>query len=243
MTKIQAFDPAAEPEILTTNTYFEQTYNRTVFVKFFSPQCAQCVQLAPVWEALAKQIGKKRHGLIAAVDCSSEAGRELCVKWKIGHMPALLWGDPLNLEPYIGGPTFEELHRFARKNLKMFCSGNPYRRQKCTVEQNATIAEYEKLYEDGSLDKMIEEKEKILDDIGEKYTEEVEKLNDLANDFLQVKIKESGDRDGLILMKSEVGRRHLKSVLESYTKDENGVYVKKQSFEDSTNDLGKKDEL
>jgi len=29
----------------------------------------------------------------------------------------------------------------------------------------------------------------------------------------------------------------------SDTKDENGVYVKKQSFEDSTNDLGKKDEL
>uniref|UniRef100_A0A7S2KB60 Thioredoxin domain-containing protein n=1 Tax=Leptocylindrus danicus TaxID=163516 RepID=A0A7S2KB60_9STRA len=210
-------DPLAEPEILTAENYVEKTAGKTIFVKFFSPKCEHCVTMAPIWEGLAKQYGKKRHGMIAAVDCSGE-GRELCVKNKITNMPAVLWGDPDNLEPYTGGPEFEELYRFARRNLKPFCSANPDRQHLCTAEQNATIAEYEEMLHNGTLDREIMEKEDEIEAARDFFTVEATKLNDLANELHDRKTAVF-DPEIMKIMKSVQGYHRYKTVFAKYGLD------------------------
>jgi thiol-disulfide isomerase/thioredoxin len=245
---VSAFvDPMAMPEVLTADDYDEKTAGKTIFVKFFSPKCKACIAMAPIWESLSKQFGSKGHALIAAVDCSNEKNRELCVKNKISHMPALLWGDPQNLEPYTGGPEFEEVYRFARKNLRPSCSANPRRRHMCTTEQNATIAEYEIMLEGGTLDDKIKELEDRMEEIRDTFTSEVIILNELANEFNDAKIAATTNVEvSLQLLKSERGRRHILATFDKYEMDkESGTYVLKseKSIEASQSNETGTDEL
>jgi len=223
MMNVMAFiDPTApDPEILTPENYEELTHNRTIFVKFFSPKCKHCVEMAPIWEAVSKSYGGKRHGLIGAVDCNG-AGRDLCRRFGIGHLPSLLWGDPIDLQPYTGGPQYEELIMFARKNLKPFCTPNPYRRKFCSEDENKTISEYESMYEEGTLNGLIEEGEKKLDELYDKFAEQVSELNDKANQHHNVK-KAAFNEESLYLLKSVRGYKKLLKIYDNHGNDETDV--------------------
>lgn len=214
-----------------------------IFV-FESIRCEGCIQLAPIWESLSKQFGTKGHALIAAVDCSNEKNFELCRENDITHMPSLRWGDPQNLQPYMGGPEFDELFRFARMNLRPFCSANSSRRYICSEEQNATIAEYEAL-DALVLDDKIEKLEDRIEEAQSHFTKEATILNDLANEFHDAKLDATISVDiSLKLLKGEKGRRHVLATFDKYVKDdESGEYILKKKNEKENNSSDSKDEL
>jgi thiol-disulfide isomerase/thioredoxin len=62
----------------------------TRFVKFYSPFCHHCIDLAPIWKELAEKMSKEHPNLhLAEVDCL--ANGDLCNDNGINAFPALNW--------------------------------------------------------------------------------------------------------------------------------------------------------
>jgi len=135
-----------------------------------------------------------KDALIADVDCTA-SGKPLCEKVGVKGYPTLKWGDPNSLEDYSGGRTFADLKKFAKENLKPICS--PSNLDLCDDEKKAEINKFMEL-DDAELDKLIAEKEKLLEDAEETFKTEIDKLQKKYSSLqeekeaTETKVKESG---------------------------------------------------
>jgi len=160
--------------------------------------------MKPDWDKLMKEdFGP--NALVADVDCTAE-GEPLCNQNGVKGFPTLKWGDPSALEDYNGGRGFDDLKKFAAENLKPICS--PSNIDLCDDEKKAEINKFMEMESD-ALDKMIEEKEKQLEEAEETFKAEVQKLQDKYQELMSAKEKteEEVKESGLSLMRSVVAAK------------------------------------
>jgi len=141
-----------------------------------------------------------KDALVADVDCTA-AGKPLCEKVGVRGYPTLKWGDPNSLEDYSGGRSFADLKKFAKENLKPICS--PSNLDLCDDEKKAEITKFMEM-DDAELDKLIGEKEKLLEEAEETFKSEVDKLQKKYSELQEQKEKTETDvkESGLGLMRS-----------------------------------------
>jgi len=141
-----------------------------------------------------------KDALIADVDCTA-AGKPLCEKVGVRGYPTLKWGDPNSLEDYSGGRSFADLKKFAKENLKPICS--PSNLDLCDDDKKAEITKFMEM-DDAELDKLIGEKEKLLEEAEETFKSEVDKLQKKYSELQEQKEKTETDvkESGLGLMRS-----------------------------------------
>jgi len=155
--------------------------------------------MKPDWDKLMKQdFGE--GALVADVDCTA-AGKPLCEKVGVRGYPTLKWGDPNSLEDYSGGRSFADLKKFAKENLKPICS--PSNLDLCDDDKKAEITKFMEM-DDAELDKLIGEKEKLLEEAEETFKSEVDKLQKKYSELQEQKEKTETDvkESGLGLMRS-----------------------------------------
>jgi len=170
--------------------------------------------MKPDWDKLMKQdFGES--ALVADVDCTA-AGKPLCEKVGVRGYPTLKWGDPNSLEDYSGGRSFADLKKFAKENLKPICS--PSNLDLCDDEKKAEITKFMEM-DDAELDKLIAEKEKLLEEAEETFKSEVDKLQKKYTQLQEDKEKTEKDvkESGLGLMRSVKAAKEKK---EDAEKDE-----------------------
>jgi len=104
---------------------------------------------------------------------------------------------------------FDSLKKFAAENLKPICS--PANIDLCDDEKKAEINKFMEMDAD-ALDKMIEEKEKLLDEAEETFKTEVQKLQDTYQELMSAKEKteEEVKESGLSLMRSVMAAKAKK---------------------------------
>jgi len=156
--------------------------------------------MKPDWDKLMDAYADSETALVADVDCTTE-GKPLCDSHGVQGFPTIKWGDPSNLEDYQGGRDFASLEKFAKENLKPMCS--PTNIDLCDDEKKATIEKFLGLA-GAELDKMIEEKEKLLADAEEAFKTGVEGLQAQYQKMMEDKEKTQEDikNSGLGLMKA-----------------------------------------
>jgi len=164
--------------------------------------------MKPDWDKLMKQdFGET--ALVADVDCTA-AGKPLCEANGVKGFPTIKWGDPNSLEDYSGGRSFADLKKFAKENLKPICS--PANIDLCDDDKKAEIKKFMEM-DDAELDKLIGEKEKLLEEAEETFKSEVDKLQKKYQSLQEEKeateteVKESG----LGLMRSVKAAKASKS--------------------------------
>jgi len=156
--------------------------------------------MKPDWDKLMDAYADSETALVADVDCTTE-GKPLCDSHGVQGFPTIKWGDPSNLEDYQGGRDFASLEKFAKENLKPMCS--PTNIDLCDDEKKATIEKFLGLA-GAELDKMIEEKEKLMADAEEAFKTGVEGLQAQYQKMMEDKEKTQEDikNSGLGLMKA-----------------------------------------
>ena len=156
--------------------------------------------MKPDWDKLMDAYADSETALVADVDCTTE-GKPLCDSHGVQGFPTIKWGDPSNLEDYKGGRDFASLEKFAKENLKPMCS--PTNIDLCDDEKKATIEKFLGLA-GAELDKMIEEKEKLMADAEEAFKTGVEGLQAQYQKMMEDKEKTQEDikNSGLGLMKA-----------------------------------------
>ena len=123
---LQTVTSAKESSVeLTYESFDEKTTGKTVFIKFYSPTCDHCQELASPWESMAKEWIGHEQGLVGAVDCRQET--KFCTEMKIKGLPTLLYGEPVAhgvlLQEYGADQTYEDFSKFANATLtKPMCS-------------------------------------------------------------------------------------------------------------------------
>jgi len=147
---------------LTYDNYDDMTKGKTVFIKFYSPSCGHCQELAPSWERMAKQWINHEQGIVGAIDCTVES--KFCDEMKISGLPTLLYGEPnykgALLKEYTDDKTFDDLSQFANATLfKTACS--PVNLDACEDSTREKIESFLSL-EIGELSSLIEEKERSI---------------------------------------------------------------------------------
>jgi len=156
--------------------------------------------MKPDWDKLMDAYADSETALVADVDCTTE-GKPLCDSHGVQGFPTIKWGDPSNLEDYQGGRDFASLEKFAKENLKPMCS--PTNIDLCDDEKKSTIEKFLGLA-GAELDKMIEEKEKLMADAEEAFKTGVEGLQAQYQKMMEDKEKTQEDikNSGLGLMKA-----------------------------------------
>mmetsp|Transcript_58875 Transcript_58875/g.70217 ORF Transcript_58875/g.70217 Transcript_58875/m.70217 type:complete len:234 (+) Transcript_58875:128-829(+) len=163
---------------LTQDNFDELTKGKTVFIKFFSPDCGFCQDLAPIWEKLAKLWRNDTIGLIGEVDCTDEssptAGKSLCTKYKVVGLPTLLYGDPREgLEEYTGINDYLELWEFSRAHLVPICHAtNP---DACGEKERENIERFWRMSE-AELDNAIDVLEGEVKDVDVRAKEKLKEM-------------------------------------------------------------------
>mmetsp|Transcript_1890 Transcript_1890/g.2901 ORF Transcript_1890/g.2901 Transcript_1890/m.2901 type:complete len:228 (+) Transcript_1890:48-731(+) len=159
-----AFGSATEESSiqLTYDNYDEITNGKTVFIKFFSPSCGHCQEIAPVWERMAKQWVNHDQGLVGSIDCTEET--KFCDDMKLSGLPTLLYGEPnykgALLKEYTNDKTYEDLSEFANATLfQTACS--PINLEACEDLERKHFETFLSL-ELGELSSIIDEKENIV---------------------------------------------------------------------------------
>jgi len=128
--------------------------------------------MKPDWDKLMDAFADSETALVGDVDCTA-AGKPLCDANGVQGFPTIKWGDPSNLEDYQGGRDYDSLEKFANENLKPMCS--PANIDLCDDDKKATIEKFLGLAE-AELEKLIEEKEKLLADAEDAFKTGVEGL-------------------------------------------------------------------
>jgi len=185
---------------LTPENYDSLTAGKTVFIKFFAPWCGHCKKMAPDWETLAGKWEGHEVGLIAEVDCTTDA-KPLCEENGVKGFPTLKYGDPGALEDYKGGRTLKDFEKFCDENLKPVCSVTNI--DLCDDEKKALIAAL-MAKPDAELDAEIKAAEATLASAETDFKAAVEQLQKTYESLTKDKEeKEQSVKDaGLTLMKA-----------------------------------------
>jgi len=196
---------------LDYNNYDELTESKTVFIKFFAPWCGHCKRMAKDWKRLAELWDESDVGLVAEVDCTDnarEGGNILCNHFGIESFPTLKYGDPSDLDEYIGQRSLQELSTFAEEHLVPLCS--PTHLKLCDDK----ALSYMKNYLDLSIEelhKLIRLEEEKLKESKEKFDATVEELTkeyEVAEEEKRLTIKEVSNGD-LYLMKQIILKKQI----------------------------------
>ncbi|XP_002002889.2 thioredoxin domain-containing protein 5 homolog [Drosophila mojavensis] len=97
---------------LTSGTFTQTVASGVFFIKFYSPKCVHCNQLAPTWIALAKAM-KGNDICVAEVDCLASAA--VCRSFNVAQVPHIAWlRNGEKVEVYTGPRELQYLEEFAR---------------------------------------------------------------------------------------------------------------------------------
>lgn len=148
-------------------------------------------------------------------DCTSEVSwvQEICEFFGVESFPTILYGSSLDLQPYDGGRTYEELSEFAKENLVPSCSArNP---DLCDDETKESMKElFSKTT--SALQTLIHQQESKLLDIDADYKEEVEELqkkfNELKKERDEAMASIRNDKKGLKMMLSVLSQKNDNSL-------------------------------
>mmetsp|Transcript_25712 Transcript_25712/g.37632 ORF Transcript_25712/g.37632 Transcript_25712/m.37632 type:complete len:190 (+) Transcript_25712:18-587(+) len=148
------------------------TRGKTVFIKFFTPWCGHCKEMAPSWEKLGGDWEGDDIGLVADVDCDENP--TLCESLSIAGYPTLLFGDPQAPRVYEGERDYDSMSKFAKEHLtKPTCSLHD--KSRCTPEELATIERFEQMSLE-ELDAVLDKVENATGVIEEEFDAQVEEF-------------------------------------------------------------------
>ena len=201
---------------ISIDDFNDKTQAKTVFIKYYAPWCGHCQNLAPIWEQLAADWVGHPQGLVAEVDCTTNAEVE---KWCSKHFglngfPTLLYGDASHdgvlLKEYNGDKTYEALSEFANATLSTpFCS--PANVDACDKATKRRLQSYLKL----SPEKLEQEEKalyKQMDDANDKFNKEFDKM--------QATYDETKQTHELFAAKQKRLLKEMKAVLKEKRKQE-----------------------
>ena len=156
--------------------------------------------MASHWECLAGEWEGQDFGLVAEVDCTTEA-EPLCEAEGVKGFPTLKYGDPSALEDYKGGRSLSDFQKFATENLKPVCSVKNI--DLCDDDKKALINSL-MAKSDDELDAEIKAADAKLADAEAEFKAEVEKLQKKYESLMQEKDEkeEAVKNSGLSLMKA-----------------------------------------
>ena len=205
---------AASVPSLTLNNYDELTDGKTIFLKFFSPDCRYCRDIASDWEHLSDDWKDNEVGFVAEIDCSG-AGRDLCEANDITYLPTLKWGDPAAPEEYAqdADRTYATLSDFAKEHLKPVCSASNL--DVCDPEKREKLKEYLDLSLK-DLRAAIQAEEAKMSQAEEAFSKAVEKLQSEYELLAEKREQEITEikQAGLTMMKSAAQSKAKASVKE-----------------------------
>jgi hypothetical protein len=156
--------------------------------------------MKPDWDKLMDAFADSKTALVADVDCTAE-GKPLCDANGVRGYPSIKWGDPSALEDYKGGRDFDSLKKFADENLKPICS--PANIDLCDDDKKAEINKFLAMADD-ELEKLIAEKEKLMEETEENFKQGVTELQETYQKLMADKDQtlEEIKNSGLGLMKA-----------------------------------------
>jgi hypothetical protein len=156
--------------------------------------------MKPDWDKLMDAFADSKTALVADVDCTTE-GKPLCDANGVRGYPSIKWGDPSALEDYKGGRDYDSLKKFADENLKPICS--PTNIDLCDDEKKTEIEKFLAMSEE-ELEKLIGEKEKLMEDAEEAFKKGVTELQETYQKLQTDKesLLEEIKQSGLGLMKA-----------------------------------------
>jgi hypothetical protein len=156
--------------------------------------------MKPDWDKLMDAFADSKTALVADVDCTAE-GKPLCDANGVRGYPSIKWGDPSALEDYKGGRDFDSLKKFADENLKPICS--PANIDLCDDDKKAEINKFLAMADD-ELEKLIAEKEKLMEETEENFKKGVTELQETYQKLMADKDQtlEEIKNSGLGLMKA-----------------------------------------
>lgn len=133
---------------LTSANFDELTKGKLVFIKFYSPYCPHCKEMAGAWNELATHYNNNSQDsniLIGSIDCTdAPKGKALCARFKIMGLPTLLYGDAslggIYLEEYGGDKTFADLKTHSTTYLVPKC--NPGNLDACSSDTRKEMEVY-----------------------------------------------------------------------------------------------------
>ena len=163
-------------------------------------RCGHCKKLAPDWEKLSQEWEGDDTGLVAEVDCTAD-GKSICDDNGVQGFPTLKYGDPSNLDDYLGGRSYSDLSSFAMENLKPVCQ--PSKLDLCDDEAKSLIREYMTL-SSAELERRIDALNLVLRGTEELFLNETQKLQNGYDKLTEEKSKKLAEirTSGLSLMKS-----------------------------------------
>ena len=178
---------------ITSDNFDELTKGKLVFIKFYSPYCPHCKEMAGAWNELAthydnSQDDKNNNILIGSIDCTdAPKGKALCVRFKIMGLPTLLYGDAslggIYLEEYGGDKTFADLKTHATTYLVPKC--NPGNLDACSSDTRKEMEVYMAMsYEtlDGKIKEIEGHEEDLKTVFKKKFAELQKKYDDILLD-------------------------------------------------------------
>mmetsp|Transcript_19780 Transcript_19780/g.29365 ORF Transcript_19780/g.29365 Transcript_19780/m.29365 type:complete len:229 (-) Transcript_19780:160-846(-) len=166
---------ASNVKHLTSDNYTDLSRGKTVFLMFYAPWCGHSKKMAPEWTKLASDWEGNEVGLVAKIDCTDKKSKPLCKKYKVHNFPSIHYGDPLSLEIYEGGRSYEDLSFFAKEILKPMCT--PSKLERCDDDTKRLTQELMSTSDEELKNLLLDEKKK-LKDIAKDFKLESKKLQD-----------------------------------------------------------------
>ena len=156
--------------------------------------------MKPDWNKLMDEFAGDPSKLVADVDCTA-AGKPLCDANGVKGFPTLKFGDPSDLEDYKGGRDYKALKKHVEEKLVPACS--PMNIDLCDDAKKAEIKKFQEMPKE-ELEKLIEEKQAIMDEAEATFKKSVEGLQASYEKMQQEKEAaiEAVKGAGLGLMKS-----------------------------------------
>ncbi|XP_030241157.1 thioredoxin domain-containing protein 5-like [Drosophila navojoa] len=97
---------------LNSGTFTHTVASGVFFIKFYSPKCVHCNQLAPTWIKLSKKL-KGSDICVAEVDCLASAA--LCRSFNVTEVPHIAWfQNGKEVRVYTGPRDLNYLEEFAK---------------------------------------------------------------------------------------------------------------------------------
>ena len=128
--------------------------------------------MKPAWDQLGDEFAGSKTVIIADVDCTVE--KDLCSKYGVRGYPTIksFTGNP-DGDAYEGGRDYAALKKFADESLGPSCSNDNI--DLCDDDQKAILEKYNAMSA-AERKKIVDDADKEIADLEEKFKEDVKKL-------------------------------------------------------------------